>query len=134
LLSARPTLRPTRPSAQPACHFPGLGLPTGPTLLGPAGQPAPALAYFAQAVCFLISCLPPCRSRRPVAPLGWAARPWPSRHFSRPCMAGRRTPWALASGRFWPGTVPGILNVFPIALNSRNRFKLQKFVETCRKV
>jgi hypothetical protein len=29
-------------------------------------------------------------------------------------------PWALASGRFRPGTVPGILNVFLIVLNHRN--------------
>jgi hypothetical protein len=60
------------------------------------------------------------RPRRPVAPLGWAAKPWPSRRFSRPCVAGRRAPWALASGWFWPGTVPRILNIFPIVLNRRN--------------
>jgi hypothetical protein len=60
------------------------------------------------------------RPRRPVAPLGWAARPWPSRCFGRPRVAGRRAPWALASGRFQPGTVLRILNVFPIVLNHRN--------------
>jgi hypothetical protein len=60
------------------------------------------------------------RPRRLVAPLGWAARPWPSRHFGRPRIAGHRAPWALASGRFQPGTVPGILNVLPIILNRRN--------------
>jgi hypothetical protein len=46
--------------------------------------------------------------------------PWPSWHFGRPRVAGRRVPWALASGRFRPSTVPGILNIFPIVLNSRN--------------
>jgi hypothetical protein len=35
-------------------------------------------------------------------------------------MACRHAPWALASGRFQPGTVSGILNVFPIILNRRN--------------
>jgi hypothetical protein len=60
------------------------------------------------------------RPRRPVAPLGWAARPWPSQRFDRPRVAGRRVSWALASGRFRPGTVPGILNVFPIVLNHKN--------------
>jgi hypothetical protein len=60
------------------------------------------------------------RPRRPVAPVGWAARPWPSRCFGRPRVAGRRALWALASGRFRPGTVPGILNIFSIILNSRN--------------
>jgi hypothetical protein len=60
------------------------------------------------------------RPRRPVAPLGWAARPWPSQRFGRPRVVGHRGPWALASGRFRPGTVPRILNVFPIILNHRN--------------
>jgi hypothetical protein len=59
-------------------------------------------------------------TRRPVAPLGRAARPWPRRRFDRPRVAGHRVPWALASGRFWPGTVPMILNIFPIVLNRRN--------------
>jgi hypothetical protein len=35
-------------------------------------------------------------------------------------VAGRRAPWALASGWFRPGTVLGILNVFPNVLNHRN--------------
>jgi hypothetical protein len=35
---------------------------------------------------------------------------------------------------FRPGTVPGILNRFPIVLNSRNCFKIPKFVETCRNI
>jgi hypothetical protein len=60
------------------------------------------------------------RPRRPVAPLGWAARPWPSQRFGRPRVVGRHAPWALASGRFRPGTVPRILNVFSVVLNSRN--------------
>jgi hypothetical protein len=62
--------------------------------------------------------LPPLSHHR--ATLGWAARPWPSRRFGRPLMADRRAPWALAPGRFQPGTVPEILNIFPIVLNRRN--------------
>jgi hypothetical protein len=72
--------------------------------------------------------------RRPFAPLGWAARPWPNRLFGRPRVAGRRSLWAVASGQFPARYCVGDLIVFPIVLNSRNRFKLQKFVETCRNV
>jgi hypothetical protein len=41
-------------------------------------------------------------------------------------MAGRRAPWALASGRFRPGTVLGICKCFS------NCFKLQKLVQTSK--
>jgi hypothetical protein len=50
--------------------------------------------------------------RRPFASLGWAARPWPSRLVGRPRVAGRRAPWAVASGQFRPSTVRWFLNVF----------------------
>jgi hypothetical protein len=52
--------------------------------------------------------------RRPFAPLGWAARLWPSRLFGRPRVAGRRAPWAVASGWFRPSTVRWFLNVFQL--------------------
>jgi hypothetical protein len=46
--------------------------------------------------------------RRPFTPPSWAARPWPSQLFGRPRVAGCHAPWAVASGRFQPSTVPRI--------------------------
>jgi hypothetical protein len=55
---------------------------------------------------------PPVSRRRTVgkhatAPSGWTG-PWPSQLVGRPRVAGHHAPWAVASGRFQPGTVPGI--------------------------
>jgi hypothetical protein len=72
--------------------------------------------------------------RMTFVPLGWAVGSWPSRLFGRPRVAGSHALWTVASGRFRPSTVPGNLIVFPIVLNCRNRFKLQKFIETCMNV
>jgi hypothetical protein len=72
--------------------------------------------------------------RRPFALLGRAARPGPSPLFDRPRVAGRCAPWAVASGWFQPSTVRLFFKYFSIVLNSKNCFKLQKFVETCRNV
>jgi hypothetical protein len=59
--------------------------------------------------------------RRPHPRLDQAARPWPSRPSGRPRVAGRR---------------PTHCSHEPVSivLNSRNYFKLPKFVETCRNV
>jgi hypothetical protein len=43
-------------------------------------------------------------------------------------------PRAVTAGQFWPNTVRQIFKSFLIILNSRNCFKLTKFVETCRSV
>jgi hypothetical protein len=68
------------------------------------------------------------------APLGRAARPQPCGCFGRPRMAGRHAPWDVASGRFSAQYYARGFTCFSVVLNSRNCFKLQKFVETCRNV
>jgi hypothetical protein len=72
--------------------------------------------------------------RKPFASLGWAAKPWLSQLFGRPRMAGRRALWAVASGRFLVWYCAGDLIIFLIVLNSKNHFKIIKFVETGRNV
>jgi hypothetical protein len=69
---------------------------------------------------------------RPFSPLGRAARARPRGCFSRPRVAGRHAPWAVASGRFSASALG--FKCFLIVLNSRNCFKLHKFTETCRNV
>jgi hypothetical protein len=49
-------------------------------------------------------------------------------------MAGRRAPWAVASGRFSAPYCARGFKCFSIVLNSRNHFKFQNFVETRRNV
>jgi hypothetical protein len=81
------------------------------------------------------SALARCRGPRgPFSPLGRATRPRPRGCFGRPRVPGRHAPWAVASGRFSAQYCARVLNVFFIVLNSRNCFKLQKFVETCKNV
>jgi hypothetical protein len=111
--SSLPGTFPVTPSRSPAtpCHCRATAEPSMST---PPHRPARGLHVVTALACAHS------RPHRPVALLGWAARPWPSRRFGRPRVAGCRAPWALASGRFRPGTVLGILNVFPIVLNRRN--------------
>jgi hypothetical protein len=54
------------------------------------------------------------RCAQAAARLDRATRPRPSRLFGRLCVAGRRAPWAVASGRFWPSTLRRFLNVFQL--------------------
>jgi hypothetical protein len=72
-------------------------------------------------------------TRGPPPRLDRAARPWPSQPSGRPHVAGHRTAhcsYGLISAQH----CAAILNRFLIVLNSRNYFKLPKFVETCTNI
>jgi hypothetical protein len=58
--------------------------------------------------------------------------PRPRGCFGRPRVAGRHAPWAIASGQFSAQYYARGFKCFSILLNSRNCFKFQKFIETCR--
>jgi hypothetical protein len=70
----------------------------------------------------------------PASPPDRDARLRPSQPFDLLCVAGRRAPWAVASGCIRLDTVRRIKNSFFNLFNPRNISKLPKFVETCKNV
>jgi hypothetical protein len=75
----------------------------------------------------------PSAARGPPPRLDRATRPWPSRPSGRPRVADHRA----AHGSREPDSArhcAAVLNRFSIVLNSRNCFKIPKFIETFRNV